>query len=84
MGLSGLRPIPSPSTTHMVGSAFWVTSWLFSVVNSNSEPTGSSMPAPTPRAYSRQSLESQLLSAGEPSAPNASGLMGMARLLGGR
>src|SRR2546425_845862 len=29
-------PPPAPSTTAMVGSACWVTSWLFSVVNSSS------------------------------------------------
>ena len=42
-------PPPKPRTTGMVGRARWVTSWLFSVVNSSSD-SGSSAPAPTPIA----------------------------------
>ena len=43
------RP-PCPTTVAKVGSTRWVTPWEFSVVRSSSNPTGSSEPAPTPRA----------------------------------
>jgi len=43
-------PVPPGTTTGNVGNTRWVTSWLFSVVNSSSKPVGSATPAPMPRA----------------------------------
>ena len=65
--------VPQPITTGNVGSTRCGTPLVFSVVKASS-----SVPAPTPTAYSRASLLSQLTSTGSLSVPTASGLSGIA------
>ena len=65
--------VPQPITTGNVGSTRCWTPLEFSVVKASS-----SMPAPTPTAYNRASLLSQLTSTGSLSVPTASGLSGIA------
>ena len=72
-----MAPPPIPTITAKVGSTRWVMPWLFSVVNSSSNPVGSMAPAPTPRAYRRQSLEFHDRSVGPEVTPTAFGLIGM-------
>ncbi len=65
--------VPQPITTGNVGSTRCWTPLEFSVVKASS-----SVPAPTPTAYNRASLLSQLTSTGSLSVPTASGLSGIA------
>src|SRR3954447_3368181 len=60
--MSRMPPPAPPRMAAIVGRARWVTSREFSVVNSSSNPVGSVAPAPTPREYSSESFEFQLLS----------------------
>src|ERR1700722_9330988 len=71
---------PPPTTAANVGRTRCGRSVEFSVVYSNSKSTASSEPAPTPRAYRRQSVDDHDRSRGVEVAPTASRLMGMAVL----
>src|SRR3954466_13364395 len=73
-----MPPPPAiPTITGNVGSTCCFTSWLFSVVNSNSKPVGSIWPAPTPSAYSSESFDVHEFLPGCETAPTESKFIGI-------